>query len=88
MQSSVSTARVKELEALSDKLHYAFCSKALGGEADVLFESTERGGFMTGFTSNYIKVKVPYNRNYINKIVKVKLLEIEPNCDVVGQIVE
>jgi threonylcarbamoyladenosine tRNA methylthiotransferase MtaB len=88
VQSSVSTARVKEFEALSDKLHYAFCSKALGGEADVLFESTERGGFMTGFTSNYIKVKVPYNRNYINKIVKVKLLEIEPNCDVVGQIVE
>ena len=43
---------------------------------------------MTGFTSNYIKVKVPYNRQYINEIVKVKLLSIEDNCDVVGQIVE
>ena len=43
---------------------------------------------MTGFTSNYIKVKVPYNRNYINQIVRVKLLSIEENCDVLGQIVE
>ncbi|MBE6188407.1 MAG: tRNA (N(6)-L-threonylcarbamoyladenosine(37)-C(2))-methylthiotransferase MtaB [Rikenellaceae bacterium] len=88
VQSSVSTARVKELEALSDALHYKFCSAAVGSVASVLFESTERGGFMTGFTGNYIKVKVPYNRKYINQIVNVKLLEIESNCDVVGQIVE
>ena len=88
VQSSVSTARVKELEALSDTLHHKFCSAALGSVASVLFESTERGGFMTGFTGNYIKVKVPYNRKYINQIVNVRLLSIEPNCDVVGQIVE
>lgn len=88
VQSSVSTARVKELEALCAKLHHDFCAKAVGSEAEVLFESTERGGFMTGFTSNYIKVKVPYNRQYINKIVNVKLLSIEDNSDVVGQIVE
>ena len=42
---------------------------------------------MTGFTGNYIKVKVPYNRKYINQIVKVRLVGIEPNCDVVGEIV-
>ena len=88
VQSSVSTARVKELEALSETLHHKFCSAALGSVASVLFESTERGGFMTGFTGNYIKVKVPYNRKYINQIVNVRMLSIEPNCDVVGQIVE
>ena len=54
----------------------------------MLFESTERGGFMTGFTGNYIKVKVPYNRKYINQIVSVQLIGIEDNCDVMGQIVE
>ena len=88
VQASVSTARVKELESLSDALHYKFCSAAVGTTASVLFESTERGGYMTGFTGNYIKVKVPYNRQYINKIVDVKLLQIESNCDVIGQIVE
>ena len=88
VQSSVSTARVKELEELSNRLHYQFCSKALGKVTSVLFESTERGGFMTGFTGNYIKVKVPYNRKYINQIIDVKLLSIESNCDVIGQIIE
>ena len=88
VQSSISTARVKELEELSNRLHYQFCSKALGKVTSVLFESTERGGFMTGFTGNYIKVKVPYNRKYINQIVDVKLLSIESNCDVIGQIIE
>lgn len=88
VQSSVSTARVKILEQLSDRLHYQFCAKAVGSTATVLFESTERGGYMTGFTGNYIKVKVPYNRKYINQIVDVKLLSIEPNCDVIGQIIE
>ncbi len=88
VQSSVSTARVKILEQLSDRLHYQFCAKAVGSTVTVLFESTERGGYMTGFTGNYIKVKVPYNRKYINQIVDVKLLSIEPNCDVIGQIIE
>ena len=69
MQSSVSTARVKELEALSSRLHYNFCSAAVGSEALVLFESTERDGFMTGFTGNYIKVKHT-KANDINDCVK------------------
>ena len=88
VQSSVSTARVKELERLSDRLHYDFCSRAVGTTADVLFESTERGGMMTGFTGNYIKVKVPYDRRFINRIVPTKLLSIEPSGDIVGQIIE
>ena len=88
VQSSVSTARVKELEQLSDRLHYDFCSRAVGSTVDVLFESTERGGMMTGFTGNYIKVKVSYNRQYINRIVSTKLLSIEPSGVILGQIVE
>ena len=87
VQSSVSTSRVKELEALSDKMHYDFCRHYVGRRMEVLFESTERGGMMTGFTSNYLKVKVPYDRNYINKIVTAELLSVEPSCDIVGRIV-
>ena len=43
---------------------------------------------MTGFTSNYVKVKVPYNKRYINRIVTVDMLSVEPSCEVVGRIVE
>ncbi|MBQ7856922.1 MAG: tRNA (N(6)-L-threonylcarbamoyladenosine(37)-C(2))-methylthiotransferase MtaB [Alistipes sp.] len=88
VQASISTARVKELEALSSRLHYDFCSRAVGSTAEVLFESTERGGMMSGFTGNYIKVKVPYNREYINRIVKAELLSIEPSGDILGRIIE
>ena len=87
VQPSVSTCRVKELEALSDAKHFEFCSRYIGQAMDVLFESTERGGMMSGFTGNYLKVKVPYNRNYINRIVAVELLSVEPSCDILGRIV-
>ena len=83
----VSMARAKRLEELSSRCHYNFCKQYLGGTAEVLFESTMRGGMMTGFTSNYLKVKVPYDKRYINQIVKVELLEIEPNAEILGRIV-
>jgi hypothetical protein len=46
-----------------------------------------RGGMMTGFTSNYFKIKVQYDKRYINQIVKVRLCDIEPNADILGEIV-
>lgn len=87
VQSSVSTERVKQLEELSGRLHYDFCSKVVGKEVEVLFESTERGGMMFGFTGNYIKVKAPYDRNCINRIVRVEALSIEPSAEVLGRII-
>lgn len=84
----VSMARAKRLEELSDRLHYDFCARYVGSEADVLFESTMRGGMMSGFTSNYLKVKVPYARKYINRIVRVRLCSVEPNGEITGEIVE
>ena len=82
----VSMARAKRLEELSNRCHHDFCKQYLGTVADVLFESTERGGMMCGFTGNYLKVKAKYNRKYINEIVKVRLLSIEDNCDIIGEI--
>ena len=67
--------------------HYDFSKQYLGTEMEVLFESTMRGGMMTGFTSNYLKVKVPYDKRYINQIVKVRLLDIESNADIFGEII-
>ena len=83
-----SAERVKRLEELCATLHYDFCAKAVGTEDVVLFESTMRGGFMTGFTGNYIKVRVPYDRSKINTICPVRLVAVEPSADVVGEIIE
>ncbi len=88
VQPSVATARVQELERLCGQLHRDFCSRYVGTEAEVLFESTVRGGMMSGFTGNYVKVKVPYRRDMINRIVRVKLEQIEPSGDILGRIIE
>ncbi len=88
VQSSVATARVQELEGLCGRLHYDFCRRFVGTEAEVLFESTVRGGMMSGFTGNYLKVKAPYDRSAINRIVRVKLEKIEPSGDIMGRIIE
>ena len=86
--ASVSTARVAELERLCESLHYGFCARAVGGEADVLFESTMRGGMMYGYTGNYIRVKAPYDRAVINTVRRVRLTGIGDDHDVTAEILE
>ena len=75
------------LEELCARLHGDFCRQAVGTEADVLFESTMRGGWMFGFTGNYRRVKAPYDRTKINRICRVKLVEIDESHDLVGEII-
>ena len=84
--SYISTQRVARLEELCDTLHYGFCAKALGQEAEVLWESTMRGGWMYGYTGNYIRVKAPYRRDLINKICPVKLISIGDDHDIEAEI--
>lgn len=88
VQSSVATERVERLEELSKRLHGNFCREGVGQTQEVLVESTLRGGMMTGFTGNYRRVKVPYDKRYINTIRPVKLLKMDENHDLLGEIVE
>ena len=84
--SYISTLRVSRLEELSNRLHHEFCAQVVGSQMDVLFESTMRGGMMFGYTGNYVRVKTPYNRDFINKICRVKMLSIDENNDVLAEI--
>ena len=85
--ASVSTARAARLDELCRELHSEFCQRMVGSEAEVLFESTMRGGYMTGFTGNYVKVKVPYDRSLINSLSRVRITAVEPSGDAVGEII-
>ena len=51
----------------------AFYLKHKGQSANVLFESDNTGGFMHGFTENYIKVKTKFDPTLINQIKPVIL---------------
>ena len=86
--AQVAAERVKKLEELCERLHLSFCERALGKEYNVLFESTMRGGYMLGFTGNYIRVKCRYDRARINTVCRVCIDSVEPSAVAVGEIVE
>ena len=88
VQASVATRRAAELDALCKTLHHDFCAAAIGEEDEVLFESTMRGGMMFGFTGNYRRVRVPYDRSRINTICRVKMVGMDDSGDLIGEILE
>ena len=84
---AVATARAAGLEELCGRLHRDFCAAAVGSQAEVLFESTMRGGMMFGYTDNYIRVRAPYDRRRINTLCRVRLTGIDPDThDLTGKI--
>lgn len=66
-------ARSQRLLDLSDIKLQRFYSQYIGKEAVVLFEHTRRGELMHGFTENYIKIEMPYDRSLINTPEKIIL---------------
>ncbi len=77
VSSEVRKKRSKMLRGLSVKKRRAFYEGQLGTERTVLFESENKEGYIHGFTENYVKVKTPWNPEYINTLHKVKLKDID-----------
>ena len=73
VQDSVKTARVKVLEELCARLNAEFYAANRGRRGSVLFESTEKGGKMFGYSGNYIKVERDYDPALVGRIVEVEL---------------
>lgn len=73
IREGVKTTRVEALTALSDELHRAYADRYQGQTLPVLFESTQKGGMMYGYTGNYIRVERSYDKNSIGEIVAVML---------------
>lgn len=67
----VSAGRVQRLTELSESLHAEFCERHRASSARVLWESTVRGGSMSGFTENYIKVSAPFDATKVGKITEI-----------------
>ena len=67
--------RTAKLTELCHELYDKYYNLHVGKEAKVLVEGVAKDGKMFGHTENYLRVEMPYNRELINKIVSVKLLE-------------
>ena len=75
VRASIKTERAARLDELCQRLHREFCMSQVGRTLPVLFENTSKNGLMTGFTGNYVKVAVPYDKSLANTIVDVTLTE-------------
>lgn len=71
--------RAAKMITLSDSKLKAFQQKYCGTVRPVLFEQPQDGMPMHGFTDNYIKVEVPHEEQYVNKVVDVVLGNISPD---------
>lgn len=69
--------RSKMLRGLSVKKRRAFYENQLGNTSNVLFESENKGGYINGFTENYVKVKSPWNPALVNTIHEISLTTID-----------
>ena len=65
--------RVAAVEELCARLHAEFIEANRGVREKVLFESTDRGGLMEGYTGNYIRASRPYDPELVGKLVEVVL---------------
>ena len=64
--------RVRRLIDLSNKLEKEYYLKHIDKEDDVLIEEVKQDGYLHGFTSDYIPIKLKGNYK-INEIYKIKL---------------
>lgn len=72
----VRNKRSKMLRGLSVKKRRSFYESQLGEQLSVLFEGENKGGYIHGFTENYVKVKTPWNPSLVNTIHNIKLTRI------------
>ena len=69
--------RSKMLRSLSVEKRRCFYQSQLGKNHEVLFESENKKGYITGFTENYIRVRMPWDPILADTLQKVKLDRID-----------
>ena len=69
--------RSKMLRSLSLEKRRCFYQSQLGKNHEVLFESENKKGYITGFTENYIRVRMPWDPTLADTLLKVKLDRID-----------
>ena len=69
--------RSKMLRLLSVEKRRCFYQSQLGKNHEVLFESENKKGYITGFTENYIRVRIPWDPILADTLLKVKLDRID-----------
>ena len=79
--------RSKILRSLSEKLRRNFYEKNINKEHSVLFEDKIKDNYIHGFTENYIRVKVPFDKNLVGTIRRTCIIDIDKDSCALGKLV-
>ena len=71
----VKKERTKALLSLSIQKKESFYAQHFGQIRSVLVEESSHKGYLFGFTDNYIKVKLPFDKTLINQIVDLSITQ-------------
>lgn len=80
--------RSKRLIALSETKSLDFNNMNMGRSTDVLFEHARTEGFITGFSSNYIRVEHQWQSKFAGQIKRVRLNSISSSGRMTVKIIE
>ena len=53
----------------------------------MLFENKVNGNFIYGFTDNYIKTKIKFNKELVGKECNILLKKVDDDLSVIGEII-
>ena len=70
---SIRQTRNKKLRQLSYQKQEEFNNEFSGTTRPVLFEKEEKTSMMEGYTDNYIRIKTPYKKDWVNQIMDWKI---------------
>ena len=79
VDEKIKKERSKIVLKLSDDNNLSYIQDNLFKELDVIFE-VYKDGYLYGHTGNYIYVKAKGDKEYLNKLINVKLLKIEKDA--------
>lgn len=77
--ADIKGSRSRTLHRLSEKKRMEFYRRCTGAAFNVLWESEDENGMISGFTDNYIKVTANHDYATQGKITREKLLTIDQN---------
>jgi len=75
--SSVKKERASVLRKIGDQKKLQFAQKWINKKVSVLIEERNSSNKMSGFTSEYLRVDLPYEKDLLNSMVPVKVLSAE-----------
>ncbi len=71
----------------TEKIREEFMKKQIGKVCDVLFETADEKGYLSGYTANYTPVRAKFRQSLCGKITKIKITDADKDfC--IGEIAE